>query len=318
MLKKTKKKNEETEILEFEDVKKNKQKSKKEKTINVEARKWRVVVLWVFLIASSGFGLYRNFSAINIHTIYRETVVEMRVQSTAGIENFVRRFANEFFTYNTSRTAQERRTQQLREFMTEDLIDLNRNMVTNLLQSESLVEDVFIWSAVQIEDSYFGVTFSVIQSIEDETGIVVLENAYHVIVYVDDDAQMVITRKSFANVPSRAIYNNTGLLNDGQISGVFRNEILSFLELFFEIYPNAPRQQLSFHMSDDVLVDFPVIERSLRFNRLIDPVFSYDNGYFMVEVSAEYFCLETLTNLTATYRLRLQQINNNFMIVGNY
>ena len=46
--------------------------------------------LWVVLVASVSFGVYKNFTAIDQHTTHEKEIIELRLQDTNGIENFVR------------------------------------------------------------------------------------------------------------------------------------------------------------------------------------------------------------------------------------
>lgn len=45
-------------------------KEKKIGTIKVGTHKKTVIVLWVVLIASMSFGVYKNFTAIDMHTVH--------------------------------------------------------------------------------------------------------------------------------------------------------------------------------------------------------------------------------------------------------
>lgn len=289
---------------------------KKTKVKNVGMRKKRVALLWVLLLTSSGFGLYRNYSAIDTHTVYNETVIESRIQNTSGVENFVIQFAREFFEYNQNPEFLDERTVRLQEFMTDDLIQLNQHQVTNYIENESRVQGVFVWNVVQTDEHYLDVIFSVVQRIEGEADLDrVIESAYRVTVFVDEYDGMVITRKSFASIPNRAEYEHVGISNDSSVDSNTRHDVLEFLELFFGLYPNADAQELSFYVRDQVL---PVIEREMTFNHLMNPVFAYVDDVLMVEVSVEYLCQTTLTNVIATYLLHLERVGDNFIIVGSY
>ena len=68
-------------------------KEKKVRTVKVGTHKKTVIALWVVLIASVSFGVYKNFTAIDQHTTHEKEIIEFRLQDTNGIENFVKNFA---------------------------------------------------------------------------------------------------------------------------------------------------------------------------------------------------------------------------------
>ena len=45
-------------------------KEKKVRTVKVGTHKKSVIALWVVLIASVSFGVYKNFTAIDMHTVH--------------------------------------------------------------------------------------------------------------------------------------------------------------------------------------------------------------------------------------------------------
>ena len=78
-------------------------KEKKVRTVKVGIHKKTVIALWVVLIASVSFGVYKNFTAIDQHTTHEKEIIELRLQDTNGIENFVKNFAKSYYTWNNSK-----------------------------------------------------------------------------------------------------------------------------------------------------------------------------------------------------------------------
>ena len=71
-------------------------KPKKEKRVpvmKIGTHKKTVLTLWLVLLASVSFGVYKNFTAIDRHTVHEKEVIEQRIIDTNRIENFVRAFA---------------------------------------------------------------------------------------------------------------------------------------------------------------------------------------------------------------------------------
>ena len=99
-------------------------KEKKVRTFKVGTHKKSVIVLWAVLIASVSFGVYKNFTAIDMHTVHETETIQLRLHDTSGIENFVKNFAKSYYTWNNSKEAIEARTQAISGYLTKELQDL--------------------------------------------------------------------------------------------------------------------------------------------------------------------------------------------------
>ena len=88
-------------------------KEKKVRTVKVGTHKKTVIALWVVLLASVSFGVYKNFTAIDQHTTHEKEIIELRLQDTNGIENFVKNFAKSYYTWNNSKEVIEARAQAI-------------------------------------------------------------------------------------------------------------------------------------------------------------------------------------------------------------
>ena len=66
----------------------NKQEMKEKKipTLKVGTHKKSVIALWAVLIVSVSFGVYKNFTAIDMHTVHEKETVQLRLNDTNGIE----------------------------------------------------------------------------------------------------------------------------------------------------------------------------------------------------------------------------------------
>jgi len=60
-------------------------KEKKVRTVKVGTHKKTVIALWVVLIASVSFGVYKNFTAIDQHTTHEKEVIELRFSRNSFI-----------------------------------------------------------------------------------------------------------------------------------------------------------------------------------------------------------------------------------------
>ena len=323
-----------------------------QKSVNINRRRWRVLLLWFLFLASGGFGLYRNFSAINTHTIYHETVVDSRVESLSGIENFVSRFAHVFFSNTYADGDLSVRSERLSSFVTDEFLRLNNGMFGHESTHDVMVSDVAIWDVKQYDEFYFEVLFSVLKRIESRNDISLddefndyelhfddelddyfflptpialleetedgsnqlIESAYRVLVYVDDVGNMVVLSTTLASMPSRAGYAASQPTRSMAVDVEVRQGAIQFLTLFFEIYPNATSAQIAFYVRDEVLEP---IERDLSFERFLEYSFWLDDeDALWVDVVVIYVDQLSGMNLTSSYRLMLEEVNDNFMIVN--
>lgn len=60
-------------------------KIKKVPTIKVGTHKKRTIALWFLLLTSITFGVYKNFTAVNQHTVHEKEVIEQRIMDTSKI-----------------------------------------------------------------------------------------------------------------------------------------------------------------------------------------------------------------------------------------
>lgn len=116
-------------------------KEKKVRTMKVGTHKKSVIALWVVLIASVSFGVYKNFTAIDMHTVHEKETIQLRLDDTNGIENFVKNFAKSYYTWNNSKEAIEARTASINGYLTKELQALNVDTIrTDIPTSSSVLE----------------------------------------------------------------------------------------------------------------------------------------------------------------------------------
>ena len=167
-------------------------KEKKVRTVKVGTHKKTVIALWVVLIASVSFGVYKNFTAIDQHTTHEKEIIELRLQDTNGIENFVKNFAKSYYTWNNSKEAIEARTQAISGYLTKELQDLNVDTIRTDIPTSSTVADVIVWSIEQSGTDTFSATYEVDQQIKEGEQTNNVKATYTVKVHVDADGDMVI------------------------------------------------------------------------------------------------------------------------------
>ena len=117
--------------------------------MKVGTHKKSVIALWVVLIASVSFGVYKNFTAIDQHTTHEVETIQLRLNDTNGIENFVKNFAKSYYTWSNTKEAIEARAQAISAYLTQELQDLNVDTVRTDIPTSSTVTDVLIWDVEQ-------------------------------------------------------------------------------------------------------------------------------------------------------------------------
>ncbi|UZW13049.1 conjugal transfer protein [Clostridium pasteurianum] len=105
--------------------KETKLKTKKLKVYKVNTHKKAVIALWMLLIASFCFAVYKNFTAINIKTVHETKVIDKEIVDTHKIENFVKNFAQDYYTWQPTQASIDSRNEAIKKYLTEELQTLN-------------------------------------------------------------------------------------------------------------------------------------------------------------------------------------------------
>ena len=69
-------------IFKKKDKESKPKKEKKVPVMKVGTHKKTVIALWLVLITSVSFGVYKNFTAIDMHTVHEKEVIEQRIVDT--------------------------------------------------------------------------------------------------------------------------------------------------------------------------------------------------------------------------------------------
>jgi len=280
-------------------------------TIKVGTHKKLTIALWVLLISSVSFGVYKNFTAIDIHTIHEREVVEQRIVDTNRVESFVEAFAIEYFAWGQSQDAIDTRNERLKGYLTEELSQLNFDMIRADIPTSSHVQNVQMWNVTQNNDMTFTVTFSVEQQITESETSTTITGAYHVVVHVDENENMVIIKNpTMDRKPQKSDYQPKQIESDGTVDAVTSEEITSFLETFFKLYPTATEKELAYYVSDNVL---PVVQKNYVFAELVNPVYIMEDDYVNVIVGVKYLDQDTKTVQVSQYELRVVKEGNWFV-----
>ena len=289
-------------------------KVKKVLVMKVGTHKKTVIALWLVLIASVSFGVYKNFTAIDMHTIHEKEVIEQHIIDTNRIENFVKDFAKSYYSWNNNKDTIEARTAAISNYLTKALQDLNVDTVRIDIPTSSTVNDVKIRNIEQIDKDEYTVTYSVDQTVTEGEQSSRNTAAYTVIVHVDGNGNMVITKNpTISSMPVKSSYEPKAQETDGTMDAVTTEEVTEFLETFFKLYPTATEKELSYYVSGNVLAP---VNGDYLYSELINPLFTMDGDTVKVSVSVKYLDQKTKAAQISQFDLKLQKTGGNWKIVG--
>lgn len=291
--------------------KENNPKQPKEKKLRVykaNTHKKTVIALWVLLAVSLCFAVYKNFTAIDIHTIHETTVIEKEIVDTHKVENFVENFAKVYYSWEQTAASIDGRNNAINNYLTAELQALNTDTIRKDIPVSSSVSGVQIWSVTQDEENQFSVTFTVDQLITEGESRKTVRSAYEVAVYVDGSGNMVITKNpTITSIPVKSGYEPAAKENDGTVDAMITNEINEFLTTFFKLYPTATTKELSYYVNDGVL---KTIGKDYVFSELVNPVYTRSDNQVLVSVSVKYLDQRTKVTQVSQFDLVLEKDGN--------
>lgn len=257
-------------------------KEKKVPVMKVGTHKKTVIALWLVLIASISFGVYKNFTAIDMHTVHEKEVIEQRIVDTNKIENFVKAFAKSYYSWSNTQESIEKRTTAINQYLTKSLQDLNVDTVCMDIPTSSTVT-------------------------EGETSIG-YTSAYMVVVHVDGDGNLVITQNpTISSIPTKSGYEPKVKESDGTVDAATTEEVTEFLETFFKLYPTATEKELAYYVSGNVLEP---VNCDYMFSELVNPIFIQDGEQVKVSVSVKYLDQRTKATQISQFDLTLEKDSN--------
>lgn len=293
----------------------NKQEMKEKKipTLKVGTHKKSVIALWAVLIVSVSFGVYKNFTAIDMHTVHEKETVQLRLNDTNGIENFVKNFCKAYYTWDNSKETLEKRTSSINGYLTEELQVLNADTIRTDIPTSSTVSDVLIWNVEQSGNDEYEVLYEVVQSIKEGDQTRSVRSSYMVTVHVDTKGNMIIVQNpTLAPMMETSDYEPKTVENDSQVDADTVSDATAFLETFFKLYPTATDKELAYYVEENVMEP---VQREYQFAEVLNPVFTKDGDNIKVNVSVKYLDNLTKAEQISQYELILHK-DRNWKIVG--
>lgn len=299
----------------FQNKNKKREKQKKPRVLSIGTRRPVVIALWALLICAFAFAVYKDFTAVDTHTVHETTVVQEEVTDTNAIESFVTNFAKVYYSWEQSAASIEQRTENLKYYLTDELLALTADTVRSDVPVSSKVEDVQIWSVEEIGDKVYKIVYSVSQNVINGEESSLITSVYEVSMYVDNAGDMVIIQSpTITGKPQKSVYVPETAEPDGTVSAEETTEITEFLTTFFTLYPAATEQELSYYVSGGAL---PVIANdSYVFAGLVNPVFTKNSDTVMAHVAVQYLDQRTGMTQVSQFALQLERLDGNWKITA--
>ncbi|MCF3943075.1 conjugal transfer protein [Oceanobacillus alkalisoli] len=287
-------------------------KSSKTKVKSVGTRKKSVTVLWIVLISSLVFGIYKNFTAIDQHTVHEKEVIETKLVDTSAIESFTKSFVKNYYTWQNNKESIEQREEKLSHYLTEELQALNSETIRLDIPTSSSVSDIDIWSVSQEKDDTYSVVYSVEQKIAEDKNSDKVRSTYRILLHQDKVGNLVITQNpTLWSIPNKSDYEPQQPESNGTVNSDTAQEVTEFLETFFMFYPTATEKELAYYVKNNAL---PVIGKDYTFSELSNPVFQTVDHQIKVWVAVKYIDEVTKSVQFSQYILTLEK-DTNWMIV---
>lgn len=291
-------------------------KENKPRVYKVNPRKKIVIGSWVLLALSFSFAIYKNFTAIDTHTIHETKIIEKEYVDTHKVENFVENFAKIYYAWELDDNSIDNRMEKLKGYLTDELQALNVDTVRKDIPVSSSLRDIQIWVVEPADDNSFDVTYSVDQLITEGENKKPVQSAYEVTIYVSEDGNMVLIKNpTITSIPAKSNYKPALIENDGTVDSIMMNEINEFLTTFFKLYPTSTMSELSYYVNEGVLKP---IGKDYIFQELVNPIYNRKENQITVSLAVKYLDQQTKATQVSQFNLTLEKNDSNWKIVRSY
>ena len=289
---------------------------KKIKVKNIGLRKKTTTVLWALLFGSLVFGVYKNFTAIDQHTVHEKKVIKTKVVDTNLISTYVEDFAQVFYTWKPEKEVLEKRNAVLQQFLPDDLQQLNQEVIRSDIPTISIVKKVKIWKIDQLNQNDYSVVFSVIQEIEESKGDKKerreVDSAFSVKVRTDGyDRLTILSNPTMSSLPKKLVIKADPAQDDMRVDQKTKEEILAFLNTFFKVYPSANKTELLYYVNDKNIKE---INKDYLFSEIKQINYFDTKDGVNVKVVSTYLDQNTKATMQFTYDLILKKTEENWVI----
>lgn len=252
--------------------KEKKEKQNKVRVKKIGVRRKSVMALWMLLIGSVAFGVYKNYTAVDTRTEVIEKTVEMKLLDTNAVETYVVNFAKVYHSWSKKQEDLDGRMQNLGNYMSESLLQMNTGLLDNATVTDAMVQEVQVWDVKAVEgmENEYRVVYSVNQKItsyleraskdkkkkkkETEKTEVYQTNTFETKVYVDETGNLlIVSNPTICSIPKKSKDALENIAADGSVDSTVMKEVTEFLETFFALYPAATEKELVYYVKDGLL-----------------------------------------------------------------
>lgn len=291
---------------------------KKIKVKNVKLRKTTTTLLWVLLFGSLVFGVYKNFTAIDQHTVHEKKVIKTKVVDTNLISTYVEDFAQVFYSWKPEKESLEKRNAALQQFLPDDLQQLNQEMIRSDIPTTSTVKKVKIWNVDQLNQNDYSVVFSVVQNIEESKGEKKeqkeIDSAFSLKVRTDGyDRLSILSNPIMSSLPRKLVINSNPVQDDMRVDQRTKDEIVEFLNTFFKVYPTAKKTELQYYVDGK---DIKEINMNYIFSEIKQINYFTTAEGVNVKVVAVYLDQDTKAALQFTYDFVVKKTEKKWTIIS--
>lgn len=237
---------------------------------------------------------------------------------TNFISSYVEDFAQTFFSWEPKKEVIEKRTIELKKYLSDDLLQLNQEMIRSDIPTSSRVKKINIRKVNQLNRNDYSVVFSLIQEIEESKGKTKekreVESAFSVQVRAKgNDRLAILSNPVMASLAKKLELKSEPLQDDMSISQETKDEIKEFLNTFFKVYPTGKKTELQYYASGKSIKE---INKDYIFSEIKQiNYFKADSG-IEVKVIAVYLDQDTKAALQFTYDLVAKKIEEKWAIIS--
>jgi hypothetical protein len=294
---------------------KKKVKTSKVKVKHVGRFRTSVVILWVVLIVSVAFGVYKNFTAIDKHTTHEVKEIKEVYFDTSGIENYVINFAKYYYTWENTEESIERRDETIQWYLADDVYSKLQQTVAPDIDTTIQTTNVQVSDVDKLDKQLYEVIYTVFfkskvttdGKISDKYG----NATYSVQVHEDKDGTKVIVSEP---KPAKYPYMKSDYQLETESAGIqmsLNNEettqITEMLDAFFELYPRADEKELAYYEKNNVM---PVLKQDYTLVEINNGrIFKADKQVKAI-IDVTYYDEVTHMTIITNYDLTLEKDNN--------
>ena len=330
-----------------------KTKGEKKRKIKETGRpKKRIIFLWSLFLLAFLWSMYKNFTAVNTHTVHETKIVEQKIVDTNAVESFVIDFVYQYYTWENTQQSVTDRKARLTDFMTEELSRLgsiesgmssgvksmrilgvemqneNQYKVLYVIEQETrrteqtiekeLVEEPEMQEVIDEKTGKKTQESVMVQrEIEKPLDREIVENHnsyFMVTVHMDEAGKMVIVQSpTIASVPEKSEYKPNSITGKANVDAAASKEITGFLENFFKLYPAANESAMEYYVKESVM---PVVMQEYSFEEIIEKVFVKEDERVRAYLTVKYKDTRTELYQYSQYQLVLEK-EKTWKIVGN-